>query len=701
MQGKGLADYVSDADAEANAKRLTDLFKAINFPFKVSAEGKFIDFYGKSSNAWVDIDDVASAFRSLYGGEVNFNSLISQFYAQDSAVRAFIEKHTGQSVTVPTQSAASKAGRGKAAKQQPKSAPATPPTSPATPPTSPAASPSRRNVTDFKPKEVLGGLKFRVMQHDNDADVKIMLKNRLGGRVSRITGLNFSQLIEIFGLPSRLGWSDDDKSHGEWFIQIADTGFFSIYDYKAFSKSETGDKEFDERKDAESFYNNEVWSIGVRSADARGMPMMTKQECDHASHFFADSIFRGTVEFPFVGCEEKPDTQPLPSTPSSTDPSPASAPESSSNANDRGRLTQAIETFYREVFSNFVRTSPADDAKFSRIRNHFRLPASSLGLPVAINYEMDYKTLSASGYADFLSLKNEYLTPVRNDIPLWQVIGKSSSTRRFEYRTIIQSLFGEATFGDPAGGYSGGTKPMRTWYVVLQDNADRMRMPNGSWNLVKAKGYAILKIVAHSDYDIEYSILQVSGDVHFADRWKENCRYIYYAIVNLKLDNGGRIVLLNCPCDDGTTWPEVIPGYAGTPTSEESGSATERRGRGRPPGSKNKPKDAEPQPRRGRGRPPGSKNKPKDAEPQTPSVPPPATESGTPTSPQPPTEQSPTSNSRFIEQYGENVFERLRNGDQSTITGVMNYISTLNRDDVGVAISTGELEQVINSLWRR
>lgn len=300
MQGKGLSDFASDRDAKENAERLNKVFKALGFCITVKADGQFIDFYTCDTNNYIDSDDVKARYYRQYGKEINFDDLISQFWASRPAIKTYVESL----INAPS------------------------PTS-----TIPEAVPEQS--TETKPSsnggKVLGGLKYQVLS-TNEAE---QLSNKgyvVGFRVSRINGISGDQLIAKFGDPTDIFWPIEGKTFGYWRLKIADTGYFDIRDYRALTPSDTGNADRDSMNDYLSWKKNKLWSIAVVFHKSR--TVMTDKECDHASHFFADSFFEGKVEFPFEGCDEVPAQQSTDVTP---EPSPTTQADVPTVKRGRGR----------------------------------------------------------------------------------------------------------------------------------------------------------------------------------------------------------------------------------------------------------------------------------------------------------------------------------------------------------------------------
>lgn len=110
-EGRGLSGLAGDASNVDTAERLTKIFKAIGFPYRVEAQGKFLDFYDINPDADEPIlfdDEAEDVFYDQFGKVVNFKILISQFYDRDDKVKKYVEKilsqksRAKQSVVEPT-----------------------------------------------------------------------------------------------------------------------------------------------------------------------------------------------------------------------------------------------------------------------------------------------------------------------------------------------------------------------------------------------------------------------------------------------------------------------------------------------------------------------------------------------------------------------------------------------------------------------
>lgn len=110
-EGRGLSGLAGDASNVDTAERLTKIFKAIGFPYRVEAQGKFLDFYDINPDADEPLlfdDEAEDVFYDQFGKVVNFKILISQFYDRDDKVKKYVEKilsqksRAKQSVVEPT-----------------------------------------------------------------------------------------------------------------------------------------------------------------------------------------------------------------------------------------------------------------------------------------------------------------------------------------------------------------------------------------------------------------------------------------------------------------------------------------------------------------------------------------------------------------------------------------------------------------------
>jgi hypothetical protein len=107
-------------------------------------------------------------------------------------------------------------------------------------------------------------------------------------------------------------------------------------------------------------------------------------------------------------------------------------------------------------------------------------------------------------------------------------------------------------------------------------------------------------------------------------------------------------------------------------TTQESTEPPKKRGRGRPPGAKNKSSgEKEDKPRRGRGRPPGSKNKPSIPDSKEAPEQQPESSRGKPLDPE---------DTFFIKEMGSDVFEKLMDNDQAAVRKVYEWFAKIEED---------------------
>jgi hypothetical protein len=154
-----------------------------------------------------------------------------------------------------------------------------------------------------------GGLKYKVLSEyelqrrfDAGYDQREFASRILGG----MTGY---EIAEIFGTPTYMGWSEINsyKNYGSWALEIQDLGIVEIFDWGVLTP--VGDKDNPVTEaDNNNFYANSQWKLSVlTSSDNRGL---TAEQCDHAMHFFGDSVFKDSVRLPFDLCAPSSSPQP-------------------------------------------------------------------------------------------------------------------------------------------------------------------------------------------------------------------------------------------------------------------------------------------------------------------------------------------------------------------------------------------------------
>lgn len=591
MQGKGLSDFASDRDAVDGAERLNKVFKNVGFYYEARPDGIFIDFV-TPQNTYADYDLVASEFRKRFGTEINFDKLVSQFWAKDPATKAFVEKHlAGQSETTPQETEPTK------------------------------SVPQKSTRSGYEGTGVIGGLKFKVLTEEEYE--KFSENGFEGYKVSGIDGLTGSYLGSIFGFPTFTEWTADEKSYGSWFLKIEDLGYFEISDYKSFSPSKTGSTIKDAQADFAKFTANEQWSIGFRYTGNRNW-QLTKKECDHASHFFGDSVFKGKVKFPFEGCEEVPNAEPSKPTP------------------------QSLHDYLNEVVK---------EEKLYGKRYMLQTPM----------YQVSLKAIQADGIYETFKFSND------------------NSKERYDYVSMPISLSGSnlMTLGvalDKVLGYSTVKSNYGFTYMIQAT--------------IRHSEYG--EFVHHYHYMIHYDKDNDSATV-FAFVPKDYSDQLYCVFLDQVLTalyEEKPYLLHVASCLTGQS--------KGSEESSEEPQSQKKRGRGRPPGSKNKSKEErEDKPKRGRGRPPGSKNKPKEQTPQipAPSRPEPEREPETPQPTPEPEIPTPSSGSDFIRKVGADVFEKLAINDDATIQKVFDWFSSVPDETAGL-ITDDEMQQVLDLLMK-
>lgn len=593
MQGKGLSDFASDRDAADGAERLNKVFKNVGFYYEARADGNFIDFV-TPQNAYADYDAVAREFRKRFGTEINFDKLVSQFWASDPATKAFVEKHSTAS------------------------------TEPTPPPNEPSKSvPQKRTKSADEGTGVIGGLKFKVL---NEEEYEKFSENGFEGyRVSGIDGLTGSYLSSIFGFPTFTEWGADEKTYGSWFLKIEDLGYFEISDYKSFSPSKTGSTTQDAQADFANFGANEQWSIGFRYTGKRNW-QLTKKECDHASHFFGDTVFKGKVKFPFEGCDEVP------------------------NAEPSKRVPQSLHDYLNEVL---------EEEKLYRKSYQLQTPM----------WQVSLKAITGAGIFETYKFAND------------------NSKERYDYVRIPISLSGS------------NLKPLRValdqvlGYSTVESNIGFTYMIEAT---IRNSRYG--EFVHHYHYMINYDKDDDTADI-FAYVPKDYSDELYCVFLDQVLTAlyEEKPYLLHIP--------NCLPGQSKPKDATPDEPATDKkRGRGRPPGSKNKSKEErEDKPKRGRGRPPGSKNKSKEEKPEypIPSTPEPERErEESQPSPQPQPERStPSSGSDFMRTVGSDVFEKLAQNDDETIQKVYDWFANVPDETAGL-ITDDEMQQVLDLLMK-
>lgn len=136
-----------------------------------------------------------------------------------------------------------------------------------------------------------------------------------------------------------------------------------------------------------------------------------------------------------------------------------------------------------------------------------------------------------------------------------------------------------------------------------------------------------------------------------------------------------------------------------------------KRGRGRPPGAKNKPKDDSPKPpKRGRGRPPGAKNKPKDSEKspeesenksELPPFPVQPEEKNEERPQSKPYDENPETATRtdFLMKVGSDIFQKLEVGDDDATQKVYDWFASAP-DDVSGLITDEQMMTVLDLLLK-
>jgi len=325
-EGKGIAGLAGDANNEATAERLTKLFKAIGFPYRVEASGKFLDFYDLNPDAEDPIlfdDDAEDVFYDQFGKVVNFKVLISQFYDRDEKVKAYVEKNLSSKrqakKTEPKIEREEEAVEAEEKVEMPK-------------PVRKTAKAKVEKVVEptIDPKETedeqvveakqikpskktkkfdgqLGGLNYEVLtrdewlqEYERATDGYKMAKRDRQVLISRIEQMSGAELQEKFGdsfisSTENSFYSGDREWVAKWALRIEELGIVTITSARRYSDN-------DSTKFPESFLKTNRWEIKLLLEPKQSS--ITKLQCDHASHFFGDTFFGQKVEQPFYGCQE-------------------------------------------------------------------------------------------------------------------------------------------------------------------------------------------------------------------------------------------------------------------------------------------------------------------------------------------------------------------------------------------------------------
>jgi hypothetical protein len=664
MQGAGLSDFASDSDANVAAKRLNKIFENVEFPYRAQADGAFVDFY--SGQDFVEFDDVERAFRSKFGNEANFEKLTSPFWASDPSTKAFVEKYTGSSSSANPSSPAPISKPEPTAKKkrtEPKTEPA--------PKITPNWDPNDDRQNHFALTEaleqtlkasgkpighhagLLGGLQWANLRYD---DAYILMKRGVtssGAHVSSISNMTGARLIELFGLPTALGWSSDNKMYARWQLYIADTVYFEIHDYKMFVPSTSGVLPARVEADNQALLDNQSWSIHILYDDTKrkGYPVITEEECDHGSHFFGDSVFQNAVRFPFKGCDNDPrTTPPAPVEPSTTEPKlKTDDPQRDLLYEFEDWVKGSVNIgLYSGTVNRIQWMVLANDEYVLQVKEPLQGQGHNVGY---VRHHDGYDLVNKFGIPTFLEWYNEFGN---------------------EYGGWVFALFEEGKYMFP---------PV---YVAIYDPTPRSQAKysrtDNFTSFVNRGAWTVAVLYAQDDPSRPPYITA------------DECR-----IANTFLTNKfakDQLVGIPFTCIDEPSRNE--------PPSEPT-APPKKRGRGRPPGAKNKPKEP-PQPKRPRGRPPGAKNKPKGSEEEEPATPPMPPQPQWWAAPPEPLEPEPASKydltpNEFIGVFGKDVFNKMDSGDLDTIQKVSDWISELPQQTEKF-ITPQQLENLLDILLK-
>ena len=306
-EGKGIAGLAGDANNEATAERLTKLFKAIGFPYRVEASGKFLDFYDLNPDAEDPIlfdDDAEDVFYDQFGKVVNFKVLISQFYDRDEKVKAYVEKNLSskrqakktepkiereeevveaeEKVEIPKSKPVSKTAKSKVEKEDVD----VPDIEQDEDSSEPIVEETAKSSKGSSSKSgVLGGLKYDVLSANQFlTEYKRVTKDYPSpkDRLLKMGSLRIqgSKLIRAFGkgLPDYYG---SDEQYILWCLKIDELGFVIITNRDPYTS--------DEEESANVWYSENLnWSVKLM---LEPLHSINEKQCDHTSHFFGDTFF--------------------------------------------------------------------------------------------------------------------------------------------------------------------------------------------------------------------------------------------------------------------------------------------------------------------------------------------------------------------------------------------------------------------------
>jgi hypothetical protein len=326
-EGKGLAGLAGDANNEATAERLTKLFKAIGFPYRVEASGKFLDFYDLNPDAEDPIlfdDDAEDVFYDQFGKVVNFKVLISQFYDRDEKVKAYVEKNLSSKrqakKTEPKIEREEEVVKAQEKAEMPKSARKTakakvekedvdvPDIEQDEDSSEPIVEETAKSSKGSSSKSgVLGGLKYDVLSADQFlTEYKRVTKDYPSpkDRLVKMGSLRIqgSKLIRAFGkgLPDYYG---SDEQYILWCLKIDELGFVIITNRDPYTS--------DEEESANVWYSENLnWSVKLMLEPSSSI---SETECDHASHFFGDTFFDKGFKIDNTTCDKSVSQQKAPS----------------------------------------------------------------------------------------------------------------------------------------------------------------------------------------------------------------------------------------------------------------------------------------------------------------------------------------------------------------------------------------------------
>jgi hypothetical protein len=424
--------------------------------------------------------------------------------------------------------------------------------------------------------------------------------------------------------------------------------------------------------------------------------MLDEKECDHASHFFGDTAFEEKVEFPFVGCEENP-TQPTTKLATIwerySDPgSEWSKPAVFSDGSYRYTVRTLIGASYH--LDLYYKGSPSKRVGIVTQSGSDPLYINMMGI---FGKNDSNEPVTQDGYVFFI-IGVKALRIGTNEPPVYHYYSVRTHTKQADGSVFVYDRRNETdsfevcrianeVFSDPILRYkaTGSCKQDTDSTDVPTPKSPEPEIPKQP-----TKDRRLYNIHRY-DPEIGWYVFKQSNDIEDFD---EDDQWAFNHILTTGVEyvkQGNTMYTIRLMGQDVPDQP--------------------KRGRGRPPGAKNKPKDDSPKaPKRGRGRPPGSKNKPKDSEraprdyeneSELPPIPP---------EPEEKNEERPQSKSYdenpetakqtdFLMKVGSDIFQKLEVGDDDATQKVYDWFASAP-DDVSGLITDEQMMTLLDLLLK-